>query len=105
MASLSIDVGASAIFFICSFVGAVVGAIVWSIAWRVGFGEGRLTVPLRLIYALAEHEVACRGRDPDQVARDPCRVLALPERESRRLIASKLRSVRSSAAPTSPRSA
>ncbi len=47
----------------------MVGAVVWSIAWRVGFGEGRLTVPLRLIYALAEHEVACRGRDPDQVAR------------------------------------
>lgn len=97
--------GASAVFFICSFVAAVVGAVVWFIAWRVGFSEGRLTIPLRLIYALAEHEVACRGRDPDQVARDLSRVLALPERESRRLIASKLRSVASSPSPTSLRSA
>lgn len=97
--------GASAVFFICSFVAAVVGAVVWSIAWRVGFGEGRLTVPLRLIYALAEHEVACRGRNPDQVVRDLSRVIALPERESRRLIASKLRSVASSPSPSSERSA
>lgn len=83
----------------------VVGAVVWAIAWRVGFAEGRLTVPLRLIHALAEHEVVCRGRDADRVARDLCRVLALPERESRRLIASKLRSGGPSIEPTTLRSA
>lgn len=92
-------------FFICSCVAAVVGAFVWSIAWRVGFAEGRLTVPLRLVHALVEHEVTCRGRNPDQVVRELVRVLALPERESRRLIASKLRSAASSLAPTSLRSA
>lgn len=92
-------------FFICSFVAAVVGAVVWSIAWRVGFGEGRLTAPLRLVHALAEHELTCRGRNPDQVVRERVRVLALPERESRRLIGSKLRSGASTPAPTSLRSA
>ena len=97
--------GATAVFIICSFVAAVVGGVVWSIAWRVGFGEGRLTIPLRLVHALAEHEVTCRGRNPDQVVRELIRVLALPERESRRLIASKLRSAASSQTPTTLRSA
>ncbi|MBY0275592.1 hypothetical protein K2Z84_09625 [Candidatus Binatia bacterium] len=97
--------GTSSIIFICSCVAAVVGAVVWSIAWRVGFAEGRLTVPLRVIHALAEHEAVCRGRDPEHVARDLCRVLALPERESRRMTASKLRSVGSPQAPTTLRSA
>lgn len=97
--------GATAVFIICSSVAAVVGGVVWSIAWRVGFGEGRLTIPLRLVHALAEHEVTCRGRNPDQVVRELIRVLALPERESRRLIASKLRSAASSPAPTTLRSA
>lgn len=87
--------GTSTFFIVCSLVATVFGAAVWSIAWRVGFGEGRLTVPLRLIHALAEHEVTCRGRNPDQVVRELVRVLALPERESRRLIASKLRSAAS----------
>ena len=57
-------------FIICSSVAAVVGGVAWSIAWRVGFGEGRLTIPLRLVHALAEHEVTCRGRNPDQVVRE-----------------------------------
>jgi len=73
--------------------------LVWSVAYRLGFREGRLTLPLRLIHALAEHEVGCRGVDPDRVVRDLVRVLALPERESRRLVARKVRSV----APSAPR--
>jgi len=73
--------------------------LVWTFAYRLGFREGRLTLPLRLIHELAEHEVGCRGLEPDRVVRDLVRVLALPERESRRLIASKLRSV----APPAPR--
>jgi hypothetical protein len=73
--------------------------LVWTVAYRVGFNEGRLTLPLRLIHALAEHEVGCRGLEPDRVVRDLVRVLALPERESRHLVASKVRSV----APSAPR--
>jgi len=72
---------------------AVVAAIVWMVAYRVGFNEGRLTIPLRLIHALAEHKLGCLDENPDKVARELTRMLALPERESRRLIARKLRSV------------
>lgn len=97
--------GTSTVFIICSCVAAVVGTVVWSIAWRVGYGEGRLTIPLRLVHALAEHEVTCRGRNPDQVVRELIRLLALPERDSRRLVESKLRSATSSPAPTTLRSA
>jgi len=93
------------VFLICSCVAAVVGAFVWSIAWRVGFGEGRLTIPLRLVHAVAEHEVACCNRDPEQVVHALCRDLTLPERECRRLIASKLRSATSSPVPPTVRSA
>jgi hypothetical protein len=71
---------------------AVVGAVVWMIAYRVGFNEGRLTIPLRLIHALAEHKLGCLAENPDQVVRELMRVLALPEHESRRLVSSKLRS-------------
>jgi hypothetical protein len=63
------------------------------VAYRVGFTEGRLTLPLRLIHALAEHKLGCLDEDPDKVAVELVRVLALPERESRRLVSSKLRSV------------
>lgn len=78
----------------------VVSAAVWAVAYRTGFAEGRLTVPLRLIHALADHKLDCLGEHPDKVARELVRLLALPERESRGLIASKLRS----ASPTQPRS-
>ena len=78
----------------------VVAAAVWAIAYRIGFKEGRLTVPLRLIHALADHKLDCLGEHPDKVARELVRLLALPERESRGLIASKLRS----AQPLPPRS-
>jgi hypothetical protein len=72
---------------------SIVGVAVWMVAYRVGFKEGRLTIPLRLIHALAEHKLACLGEHPDKVASELVRVLALPERESRRLIGSKLRSL------------
>lgn len=78
-------------FVLC--LAAIVGAAVWMVAYRVGFQEGRLTIPLRLIHALAEHKLGCLGEHPDKVARELVRVLALPERESRRLVSSKLRSV------------
>ncbi len=74
----------------------VVLAVVWRVAYRIGFSEGRLTLPLRLVHAIAEHQVACRGEEPERVVRELVRVLALPERESRRLISSKLRSLSSS---------
>lgn len=92
-------------FFICSGVAAIVGTVVWSIAWRVGFGEGRLTIPLQLVHAIAEHEVLCRDGDADEVIRALCHDLLLPERECRRLVASKLRSVVRSPAVTTRRSA
>jgi hypothetical protein len=79
-------------------------AAVWMIAYRVGFNEGRLTIPLRLIHALADHKVVCLGENPDKVTRELVRVLALPERDSRRLISSKLRSP-AGPAPRSLRSA
>ena len=72
---------------------ALLGAAIWMVAYRVGFKEGRLTIPLRLIHALAEHKLGCLGENPDKVALELVRVLALPERESRRLVSSKLRSV------------
>lgn len=78
----------------------IIGAVVWMIAYRVGFKEGRLTIPIRLIHALAEHKLGCLGENPDKVALELVRVLALPERESRHLVSSKLRSV----APIEPRS-
>jgi hypothetical protein len=93
-------VGAFGILCICSVVASVVGALVWMVAYRIGFSEGRMTVPLRLVHALADHKVGCLQEHPDKVARDLVRLLALPERESRRLVASKLRSA-SAAATTS----
>lgn len=77
----------------------VVAAAVWAVAYRVGFREGRLTIPLRLVHALADHKLDCLAEHPDKVARELVRLLALPERESRDLIASKLRS----APPPEPR--
>ncbi len=85
--------GVLGIVCISLVVASVIGALVWMVAYRVGFSEGRMTVPLRLVHALAEHKVGCLRENPDQVARELIRLLALPERESRRLIASKLRSV------------
>jgi hypothetical protein len=82
----------------------LVGGAVWMVAYRVGFKEGRLTIPLRLIHALADHKLGCLGEHPDKVAAELVRVLALPERESRRLVSSKLRSV-AAPAPRSLRSA
>src|SRR5262249_51055444 len=79
-----------------SLCAAIACAVVWMVAYRLGFNEGRLTIPLRLIHALAEHKLTCLGEHPDKVARELMRLVALPERESRRLIGSKLRSVRSS---------
>jgi len=77
----------------------LVAAGVWAVAYRIGFAEGRLTVPLRLVHALADHKLECLGEHPDKVARELVRLLALPERESRRLLGSKLRS----ATPPAPR--
>jgi hypothetical protein len=61
-------------------------AAVWVTAYRVGFGEGRLTIPLRMINALAEHEITCLEADPDRAARDLIDHLGLPEIEARRLV-------------------
>ena len=61
-------------------------AAVWVVAYRVGFDEGRLTIPLRMISALAEHQVACRDEDPARTLRDLVDHLGLPETEARRLL-------------------
>jgi hypothetical protein len=77
----------STIVFICLVVcGAGVLAAVWVTAYRVGFGEGRLTIPLRMINALAEHEIACLEGHPERAARDLVDQLGLPEIEARRLV-------------------
>ena len=60
-------------------------AAVWIVAYRVGFDEGRLTIPLRMISALAEHRVTCLEEDPARTARDLSQHLGLPEDEARRL--------------------
>ena len=99
-ASVSVAVGPLGISCICLVVASVVGAVVWMVAYRIGFSEGRMTVPLRLVHALAEHKVGCLREHPDKVARELVRLLALPERESRRLIASKLRSAAAAATPS-----
>ncbi len=59
---------------------------VWVVAYRVGFDEGRLTIPLRMISAVAEHQVACLDGDPAQTTRELAEHLGLPENEARRLI-------------------
>ena len=61
-------------------------AAVWMIAYRMGFREGRESVPLRMISALAEHGVVCEGRPPEQVARDLAEGLCLADREARRMV-------------------
>ena len=76
MASL-IGVGGAAV--------AVLGAV-WMIAYRMGFREGRESIPLKLIRALAQHRVICDGRQPDQVVRELVDGLRLAEREGRRLV-------------------
>ncbi len=73
-------------------------AAVWVVAYRVGFDEGRLTIPLRMISALADHRIACLEEDPARTARDLAEHLGLPENEARRQIerAEQARSPRSS---------
>lgn len=61
-------------------------AAVWMVAYRVGFDEGRLTIPLRMISALADHRIACLDEDPARTVRDLADHLGLPETEARRLI-------------------
>ena len=61
-------------------------ASVWIVAYRVGFNEGRLTIPLRMISALAHHRVHCLDEDPARTARDLANHLGLPETEAHRLV-------------------
>ena len=68
-----------------SLAGIALLAATWMIAWRVGFSEGRLTVPLRLIRALGEHRVRCEGEDVDRVVADLGDALHLPPEEVQRL--------------------
>jgi hypothetical protein len=66
-------------------------AAVWMIAYRMGFREGRESIPLKLITALAQHRVVCEGSHPEQVVRELVDGLRIAEREGRRLV-SKVRS-------------
>lgn len=92
MASVSDTVELVGLISVSLCVAIVVATAVWTVAYRVGFKEGRLTVPLRLIHSLADHKLGCLGESPDKVVRELMRVLAMPERESRRLVSSKVRS-------------
>jgi hypothetical protein len=65
---------------------ALLSTLVWMIAYRVGFSEGRLTVPLRLIRALVEHKIVCLHERPERVSLEVTTLLDVPEEESRRLI-------------------
>lgn len=58
----------------------------WMVAWRVGYSEGRLTVPLRLIRALGQHRVRCEGEDVNRVVADLGNALHLPREEVQRLL-------------------
>jgi hypothetical protein len=64
----------------------LLGAI-WMFAYRVGFSEGRLTVPLRLITSLVDHKVNCLHERPDRVALEMHLLLDLPQQESQRIVA------------------
>lgn len=69
-----------------SFSAFLVGlALVWRLAYRAGFAEGRSTIPLHLIRALAKHRVSCDGEAPQIVAADLGEALLLPPDEIRRL--------------------
>ena len=59
----------------------------WMLGYRVGFSEGRLTVPLRLITSLVDHKINCLHERPDRVALEMHLLLDLPQQESRRLVA------------------
>jgi hypothetical protein len=74
--------------FLCGglIVVTLLGAI-WMLAYRVGFSEGRLSVPLRLITSLVDHKINCLHERPDRVALDMHLLLDLPQHESRRLVA------------------
>jgi hypothetical protein len=87
----------STIVFIWLAVCGVVAllAAVWMVAYRIGFAEGRLTIPLRMIKSLAEHEVVCGNTDPEGMALELIDHLGFQELEARRLVTG----VRSSARP------
>ncbi len=68
--------------------GGIVAALaaVWTIAYRVGFREGRETIPLRSIAALAEHRLACERMPAERVVRELTDALEMSEPEARRLV-------------------
>ena len=59
---------------------------VWMMAYRLGFHEGRLTIPLRMIEELAEHQTACQDRPAERTIRDLVENIELPEPEARALV-------------------
>lgn len=61
-------------------------ATIWTIAYRMGFREGRESVPLRMITALAEHRLVCEGQVPEQVVRELTQGLCLAEPDARRVV-------------------
>lgn len=61
-------------------------AATWAAAYRLGFEEGRLTVPLRMIDSLAQHRVACDGEDGARVVADLREHLGMPEDEAWRVV-------------------
>jgi hypothetical protein len=61
-------------------------AATWAAAYRLGFEEGRLTVPLRMIEAVAQHRVACEGESGAGVVADLREHLGMPETEAWRIV-------------------
>ncbi len=61
-------------------------AAVWVFAYRLGFEEGRLTIPLRMLSTIAEHRVGCCDEEPARTVRDLAEHVGLPEAEAWRMI-------------------
>ena len=72
----------------------VLAASVWAVAYRIGFNEGRGTIPLRLIAAMAEHKAGCERENPEDVVRELVAALKLSHSETQRLVAQHVRSAR-----------
>jgi len=72
--------------FLAGLIVLGIAAAIWRLAYHVGFSEGRLTVPLRLITSLVDHKINCLRERPEHVALEMHLLLDLPQKESRRMV-------------------
>jgi hypothetical protein len=73
-------------FFLAGLIALGIAAVIWRLAYHIGFSEGRLTVPLRLITSLVDHKINCLRERPERVALEMHLLLDLPQQESRRMV-------------------